>query len=417
MIMNGNPVQSLNDSRKKSLFPMTKWLSGLLMLLLAIHPAIGLEDPDDQYLKIYGVIEQADSLSKNGQSDAAKSKYQQAQSALAELKRKKPTWNTKVVSYRLNYVSERITALSKSNAAPATAAPPESTGASPATATPGATKAPAGAPAIQIKLLEAGAEPRQALRLQPKQGDKQTETLAMKITMDMGMGAPVTLPKMTLPMEITIKSVDKDGNITYDMTYGQATVEDEPGGTPGLADTFKTALSGISGLTGTGGISARGVFKKMEMKYPADATPQLRQTVDQMKEGMSSASIPFPEEAIGVGAKWEVKQVLKSQGMTINQTATYELVSIEGGQVVIKSAIEQTAANQKIQNPAMGGLKADVVKMTGHYAGSLTWNSTKILPTTGSIDGDNEMALSMTIGNQKQPMNVKTTMKMQLESK
>ena len=91
---------------------------------------------------------------------------------------------------------------------------------------------------------------------------------------------------------------------------------------------MKAAFVGIKGLTGTGTVSSRGFSKGVEFKAPAGSNPQARQLMDQMKEFVTQLVAPLPEEAVGPGARWEAKTPLKSQGMTMDQTATYELVTV-----------------------------------------------------------------------------------------
>ena len=67
-----------------------------------------------------------------------------------------------------------------------------------------------------------------------------------------------------------------------------------------------------------------------------------------MKGSFAHLAVPLPEEAVGPGAKWEVRMPIKTQGMTIDQTATYEVVSLEGERLATKSAVVQHAANQKV---------------------------------------------------------------------
>jgi len=66
--------------------------------------------------------------------------------------------------------------------------------------------------------------------------------------------------------------------------------------------------------------------------------------MDQMKGFVTQLIAPFPEEAIGPGARWEAKIPINSQGMTMDQTATYEAVSLEGERLTTKSALVQHAA-------------------------------------------------------------------------
>jgi hypothetical protein len=120
---------------------------------------------------------------------------------------------------------------------------------------------------------------------------------------------------------------------------------------------------------------------------------------------------------VGAGAKWEVKMQLKSQGMTINQTATYELVSIDGERFTAKATIAQQAGNQKIQNPAMPGLKLDLTKMTGNGTGDLNCDLAKILPVDANLDSHSDMSMNMDLGGQKQTINMKMQANLRLESK
>src|ERR1035438_495832 len=99
--------------------------------------------------------------------------------------------------------------------------------------------------------------------------------------------------------------------------------------------------------------------------------------------------------------------------MTIDQTTTYELVTLEGERFTTKSAIVQHAANQKIQNPAMPGLKLDLIKMVGNGSSQSTCDLSHLLPSAGTGKVHSETSMTMNMGGQKQPM----TMKMDIDRK
>ena len=97
---------------KEELLRKLKRFSRLLVLALAMALWTGQAvAQDDEYLRIYNLIEQADSLSTN-QPSAALPKYKEAQAALLNLQRSHRDWNAKVVAFRLNYVVEKIAAVS-----------------------------------------------------------------------------------------------------------------------------------------------------------------------------------------------------------------------------------------------------------------------------------------------------------------
>jgi len=383
------------------------WFFGLVLLafLLANSQAQG-QNKDDDYFRIYTLIQQADSLSKNGENDPALARYQQAQADLRKFQKTYPDWNAKVISFRSNYLAQRISALSQN--APA--------GADPQAATKSATSG-----SVQVKLLEPGAEPRKVLRLHPNAGDKQTMTMTMKMAMEMKMGEmqnpAMKLPAMIMNMEITVKSVSPEGDIAYELVLSDASVADEPDVMPQVAQAMKTSLEGVKGLTSTGIMSNRGITKTNEIKVPAGADPQTRQAMDQVKETMTKVSAPFPEEAVGPGAKWEAKMPIKSQGMTIDQTAIYELVSLEEDHITARITIAQRAANQKMQNPAMPALKLDLTKMVGNGGGDLTFDLAKIVPPQATLQSHSELSMNMNNAGQKQTMDRKLDLNVRIESK
>src|SRR5205823_12152761 len=94
----------------------------------------------------------------------------------------------------------------------------------------------------QVKLLAAGAEPRKALRLHPKPGEKQTLEMTVKTEMKMGeMPNPMKMPTMAMTIEVTVKTV-ADGSVTYEILVNDVSVPDEPGVTPQAAEAIKSAL-------------------------------------------------------------------------------------------------------------------------------------------------------------------------------
>ena len=393
------------------------WLSGLVILALfmALWPARA-DEPADLYQQMYIFIQQADALDASGQTGPALAKYREAQAVLQNLKKENPIWNPQAVSYRFNYLAGKIAALAEKAARPATGGPTAGS----QEAQPEAKPASA-ASAPQAKLLEAGAEPRKVLRLHPQPGDKQTMSLTMRIAMDIQAGqAPsqsIKMPTIRMTRDTTVKSVSPAGDILYDVVMGDAEVAAEEGANPQIVQALKSAFSGFKGLSGSATTSDRGFGKGTEMKTPAGSDPQLRQVVDQMRDSFARLSVPLPEEAVGPGARWEVKMPLKSQGMTIDQTTAYQLVSIEGDRVTVKDTVEQRASNQKIQNPALPGLVLDLTKMVGKGSDDMALDLTRLLPRERTSTLVYELVMEMNVGGQKNPVTMKTAMDLRFEGK
>lgn len=389
----------------------------ILMLLLPLWGAHA-GDPDSDYVGIYIVMHDADTLNDSGKVSAAYAKYIEAYKELAAFQQANPNWNNQLIAYRLEYLTEKIAAAAGQ---PAAVTPAASAGGNNGTA--GGNEQPRAKPTAKspVKLLDAGTEPRVVLRLHPTVGDKQT----LSITMKMGMGisaAGKIMPAMDLPafvmnMTESVKDVAANGDTSFDMVFNNGTVATDTNTPPAIADAMKASLTGVNGMTGTGKISDHGINLGVQMQAPAGTPPQLSQAIDQMKETFSSSSTPLPDEAVGTGAKWEYKTRITTQGMTMNQTITFELVSVDGDRVTLRSTISQNAANQKIQNPAMPGLNVDLVKLVGSGTGDTMLDLAHILPVSASINESTGVSMNMAVGQQTQPMTMNMDIKMDLESK
>jgi uncharacterized protein DUF6263 len=384
----------------------------LLALLLAL-PTARAQDPDDQYVQVFALIQQADALDSKGESAAALAKYRRALGELDSLRNEHPDWNAQVMSFRMNYLTQKVTALTeKISAAQVKPAAGEQT-------TPA--EAGNGAPSSAVKLLDPGAEPRQVLRLHPKAGDKQTLSTTLRMAMDVKVGEmenPATkLPAMKLTMDATVKSVTAEGDITYETLMQDADVAADAGASPEIAEAMKGSLAKLKGLSSSRTMSSRGINIATEVKAPEGANAQMRQVMDQLKESLNQIVAPLPEEPVGVGAKWEAKMQVKSEGMTISQTATYQVVSLEGEHLATKATIVQSAANQQIQSPAMPGLKVNLTKMTGAGNGEMKFDLARTLPVEATMESHTELSMAMNLGGQNQAMTMKIDMNLRSEGK
>src|SRR5438552_7764582 len=205
-----------------------KFFSSLLFAALLTSVRAQTPDPDDQYLRVFDLIQQADTLSANGQAAPALAKYRQAQKTLLDFKKANPDWNATAVTFRLNYLADKIAKLS--GGAPSAGASGGNTG------------------AMQVKLLEAGAEPRKVLRLHPKAGDKETVVMSMKMAMAMKVGEmenpPMKIPLMKFTLDSTVKNVSANGDIDWEVVISDvAAAEDADAGQ--VAEAMKAALASM----------------------------------------------------------------------------------------------------------------------------------------------------------------------------
>ena len=126
--------------------------------------------PEEQYVELYGLLQEADKLNDSGQTRGAVTKYLEVQSGLKQLQSAFPDWNSKIITFRLGYVASRVEPLTQQVASGAA-------GPGPAIVSPGQALTnqlrqlheEAGRLANQNALLEA--KLREALTVQPAASD------------------------------------------------------------------------------------------------------------------------------------------------------------------------------------------------------------------------------------------------------
>jgi hypothetical protein len=106
-------------------------------------------------------------------------------------------------------------------------------------------------------------------------------------------------------------------------------------------------VKAFEGITGHSTMSNRGIVKDLELEIPDAVSPQVRQMMDSMKQSFAQLSAPVPEEAVGVGAKWETKTRLAVNGPVIDQTATMTVVALAGNKATLDVKLVQTGKPQK----------------------------------------------------------------------
>jgi chromosome segregation ATPase len=92
------------------MFRHVAWVVLLLGFSLSLARARA-AGADDLFIAIYNLIQQADAKVEGGGTNEAYESFLKAQEDLRNLQRQYPTWNERVVNYRLRYVGERLATL------------------------------------------------------------------------------------------------------------------------------------------------------------------------------------------------------------------------------------------------------------------------------------------------------------------
>jgi hypothetical protein len=114
----------------------------------------------------------------------------------------------------------------------------------------------------------------------------------------------------------------------------------------------------------------------------------------------------LPEEAVGPGAKWEVRQAVNAGGMATYVRTEYELLSATGTSVELAIKQETMAPPQAVTNSMLPpDAQVHVEKLSGTAAGKMTLKLDALVPSS-ELSGTTSSTMSLTMAGQSQQMGV-----------
>jgi hypothetical protein len=247
-----------------------------------------------------------------------------------------------------------------------------------------------------VTLLDAGAAPRQELRYRLEAG--RTEYGALSTSMQMrGTNMPaVSGPPMTMRMMMRTTDVSADGVARYE--FEVTAVETGNGGASPVLDPA---------IGGWARIDARGLF--LEGDFALDALAdgaEAEQLLGELNQSIQEMSAPFPVEAVGVGARWQVTSRIDAGGFRAEQTAEYTLLSRNGDRVELEVTVTQSADSQPVSMPGMPPeIQARLESLEAAGSGTMNVNLTRLVPTS-TVDVGVSLSMAIDVQGQTQRMDM-----------
>lgn len=203
----------------------------------------------------------------------------------------------------------------------------------------------------KIKLLSAGEAPKSKVRYKFKAGQNERVTVDIQLTstVEGGERTDANSPPISLAIDLDAKSVSKDGELSVDFKMAKAELGTDDKATTPVADALRAEVAKLRAVTGGAIITSRGLTKNLRVEGGQAGTGQL---FEQLRVILGSLAVPFPEEDIGKGAKWERSVAVGIRDVKINQTEAFTLDDLEGEKGKVSVVISQTAAAQPFAAPA-----------------------------------------------------------------
>lgn len=236
-------------------------------------------------------------------------------------------------------------------------------------------------PPPEVALLAPGAGERRVLEYAPSR-----EPAVVEVTRSgaSGTSVPGTEPRTdTTPAQtLTLRGEsepDVDGAQRATVVAEEFTSVDE------LRNAqFATA----PGFTVTWNRSANGIVRELSLEAPTGATDAARAGVEITANAVSDATVAWPTEAIGVGARWTVTRQV-DDAVAPTRVTTYELTALDGDVATVRmeSDAPDTADTLTAPSPDGGpGVTLDVETYDVTGSGELTIDLRAALPVDGKTE-------------------------------
>lgn len=218
-----------------------------------------------------------------------------------------------------------------------------------------------------VELLDAGEE-GQRVRLPGTAEVGQSAATAVMIEVDLEMEGPGVSEQVPFSMRIEtaaeIVEVTDSGYVA-ETTITNAELNEGPRGVD--AASFEQ----IEGITYRQETSADGSTGDPELVEADQLTAAQRQAFNQFIGQLKTASVAYPSERVGVGARWRSTQPVDSQGFSFAIEYEYELTSIEGDSYTMDVTYDQEI-DEEINQGGQTGRMSGRVTGSGGTTGSLT---------------------------------------------
>lgn len=154
------------------------------------------------------------------------------------------------------------------------------------------------------------------------------------------------------------------------------------------ADDFLARYrANLEGRRATAAVDARGLLGEVVADSAAGDAPEPGPyTRQELQQILLESVVPFPEEPVGKGARWQVRTVLRRGAAVVSQVAEYTLVDAGAERLRIAARIEQNGEHQVTHAPELpAGVSAELLALVWRATGELVVSPASLTPLSGKL--------------------------------
>ncbi|MGD0677507.1 MAG: hypothetical protein ABSC94_18970 [Polyangiaceae bacterium] len=250
-----------------------------------------------------------------------------------------------------------------------------------------------------LTLLDPGKPPRSKLRYVWNAGQREELTIDLRTVassqLPNAQGSDIALPPVHIVVAISPSGVADNGDLEYAWRVTSTEVKADPTMPPELARGMKAEVDAVERLSGSGVVTPLGLARRVsiETDTPSDAGVT-GQMVEQVRQTLRDMAAPFPDEAVGMHARWQKLSHLSTKDAEVTQTETFTLVSLGAKGGTLDDVLAQTSPPQPIHGPGMAaGAQTRMDSMLVSGDAKTTFDRSRLVPQT-SLESTTSIVLS-----------------------
>lgn len=256
-----------------------------------------------------------------------------------------------------------------------------------------------------LQLLDAGVAPLEPVRYRFETGGSETGTLDTKMSMSMSLGdqqVPMeALPPLRMTTQLRVAEVAADGRARLEYKLVSA----EASGSDAQAAELNRSLAQVRGLSGSYHMDTMGRITPGTTTARSTTVPGGNEVLGELEQSIHQLIVPFPAEAIGPGARWQVKQKVDSSGIQLSQVVEYTLRARNGDRLELD--VKMISASLEAAAALPPGAKVDSIQLTG--TGTSVIQLDRLVPAA-AVDSSIALAVSMVARGQTQNLGMNLQM-------
>jgi hypothetical protein len=128
---------------------------------------------------------------------------------------------------------------------------------------------------------------------------------------------------------------------------------------PAQREQMEKTLAPLLQVQGWSEMDVQGRIRRGEFRGMEDVPPTLRTMLGNIRSAL--LTVPFPDEPLGVRARWEVERRIQFSGVWVDQVVTYHIEKMDKEQLQLQITARQSAQPQAIGGGRLEAYQASII--------------------------------------------------------